>query len=148
MIAEDRRDHDETTAPEPQPDFKAKVALAAIRGEKTLDGASAAVRRASEPDQAVEGSAARGGSRRIRLEAKADSGSGGRREGRCTPRSGELALENDFLAGALGKAGTAERKAMIDRSHDLPVTGRPTVLGISRGSVYYLPRPCRTPIWR
>ena len=30
---------------------------------------------------------------------------------------------------------------MIDRSHDLPVTRQARELGISRGSVYYLPRP-------
>ncbi len=30
---------------------------------------------------------------------------------------------------------------MIDRSHELPVTGQARQLGISRGSVYYLPRP-------
>jgi len=30
---------------------------------------------------------------------------------------------------------------MIDREHDLPVTKQAEVLGISRGSVYYLPRP-------
>ena len=31
---------------------------------------------------------------------------------------------------------------MIDRAHDLPITGkRRQVLNISRGSVYYLPRP-------
>ena len=29
---------------------------------------------------------------------------------------------------------------MIDRSHDLPLTRQARVLGISRGSVYYLPR--------
>ena len=30
---------------------------------------------------------------------------------------------------------------MIDRSHALPVTRQARELGISRGSVYYLPRP-------
>lgn len=30
---------------------------------------------------------------------------------------------------------------MIERSHELPVTRQAKVLGISRGSVYYLPRP-------
>lgn len=29
---------------------------------------------------------------------------------------------------------------MIDRKHDLPVSRQGAVLGISRGSVYYLPR--------
>src|SRR3954462_244205 len=35
----------------------------------------------------------------------------------------------------------AERKAMIDRDHDLPIIKQAKALGISRGSVYYLPRP-------
>ena len=30
---------------------------------------------------------------------------------------------------------------MIDRAHDLPITKQAQVLRISRGSVYYLPRP-------
>ena len=35
----------------------------------------------------------------------------------------------------------AERKTMIDRSHSLPLARQARELGISRGSVYYLPRP-------
>ena len=30
---------------------------------------------------------------------------------------------------------------MIDRSHDLPITRQARMLNVSRGSVYYLPRP-------
>ena len=30
---------------------------------------------------------------------------------------------------------------MIDRAHDLPITKQAAALNISRGSVYYLPRP-------
>ncbi len=30
---------------------------------------------------------------------------------------------------------------MIDRDHDLPITKQAEALNISRGSVYYLPRP-------
>jgi putative transposase len=30
---------------------------------------------------------------------------------------------------------------MIDRTHDLSITKQAEVLGISRGSVYYRPRP-------
>lgn len=30
---------------------------------------------------------------------------------------------------------------MIDRDHDLPITHQAKLLNISRGSVYYLPRP-------
>ena len=33
---------------------------------------------------------------------------------------------------------------MIDRSHDLPITKQAKALSISRGSVYYLPRPVST----
>ena len=33
---------------------------------------------------------------------------------------------------------------MIDREHDLPITRQAEVLNISRGSVYYLPRPVST----
>ena len=29
---------------------------------------------------------------------------------------------------------------MIDRNHDLPITRQASLLGMSRGSVYYLPR--------
>src|SRR5271155_2150473 len=35
----------------------------------------------------------------------------------------------------------AERKAMIDRDHDLPVQRQARLLQLSRSSVYYLPRP-------
>jgi putative transposase len=35
----------------------------------------------------------------------------------------------------------AERKAMIDRLHALPLSRQAEALGISRGSVYYAPRP-------
>ena len=35
----------------------------------------------------------------------------------------------------------AERKAMIDRGHALPLVAQAQQLGISRGSIYYLPRP-------
>jgi putative transposase len=52
---------------------------------------------------------------------------------------GALTLENDFLEGALGKAGLLS--AMIDRDHDLAITKQAEALNISRGSVYYLPRP-------
>ena len=37
---------------------------------------------------------------------------------------------------------------MIDRDHDLPITKQAEVLRISRGSVYYLPRPVSQPTLR
>ena len=47
----------------------------------------------------------------------------------------ERALESRFV----------ERKAMINREHDLPITKQAQVLRISRGSVYDLTRAMRKP---
>ncbi len=38
-------------------------------------------------------------------------------------------------------AGIAESKVTIDRQHELPVTHQAKLLKVSRGSVYYLPKP-------
>src|SRR6202165_141130 len=46
-----------------------------------------------------------------------------------------------FFRRRAHQGGIAERKAMIDRKHDLPITQQAEVLRISRRSVYYLPRP-------
>src|SRR4030081_4074274 len=46
-----------------------------------------------------------------------------------------------FFRRRAHQGGIAERKAMIDRQHDLSITKQAEVLRISRGSVYYLPRP-------
>src|ERR1700730_10601094 len=48
---------------------------------------------------------------------------------------------DQFFRRRAHQGGIAERKAMIDRQHDLPITRQAGVLHISRGSVYYLPRP-------
>src|SRR6187431_1734041 len=47
-----------------------------------------------------------------------------------------------IFSGRARQGRTAgERKTMIDRSHELPLSGQAKALGISRGSVYYLARP-------
>ncbi len=45
------------------------------------------------------------------------------------------------LRGSAHQGGIAERKEMIDREHTLSITRQARALGMSRGSVYYLPRP-------
>src|SRR5258708_21267208 len=65
---------------------------------------------------------------------------GGRREVDARQDRGANAGER-FFRGCAKQSRAAEGKAMIDREHDLPITKQAKVLRISRGSVYYLPRP-------
>jgi transposase len=75
MTKRTRRNH--------SPAFKAKVALAAVKGEKTLEGAAG-----------VFGSDVRTGPAEPAIDVKT-----------LHAKIGELTLVNDFLSGALGKAG-------------------------------------------
>jgi transposase len=100
-----RSDDDQTNPPDPCPGVKAKVALAAIKGEKTL--AELAQQYDVHPNQitAWKGQL---------VDAAAGVFGGDGTAAEATPavdlkvlhaKIGELTLENDFLAGALSKAG-------------------------------------------
>ncbi|WP_136623864.1 IS3 family transposase [Bradyrhizobium centrolobii] len=123
------------------PAFKAKVALAAIKGEMTL--AQLAEHFDVHPNQITQWK-----SQLQEAAAEVFGAGGGNRTSEPAvdvktlhAKIGELTLENGFFRRRAQQSRSAERKAMIDREHGLPITKQAEVLKISRGSVYYLPRP-------
>jgi len=91
------------------PAFKAKVALAAVKGEKTLTELAQqfdvhANQIKQWKDQLLEGAAGVFGG-----EAKADAAPAVDLKD-LHAKIGQLALENDFLSGALTKAGLLSAK--------------------------------------
>ena len=90
------------------PAFKAKVALAAVKGEKTL--AELAQQFDIHPNQITQWKAQLldGAAGLFGSESRSDS----QRPALTVlhAKIGELTLENDFLAGALGKAGLPSAK--------------------------------------
>ena len=123
------------------PAFKAKVAIAAIKGERTI--AQIAEQFDVHPNQVTTWKA--------QLEGGAadvfDGGSGSAPPAPAVDvkqlhaKIGELTLGERFFRGRAHQGGIAERKTMIDRGHALSVTKQAEVVGIARSTVYYLPRP-------
>ncbi|WP_114139446.1 IS3 family transposase, partial [Klebsiella pneumoniae] len=123
------------------PAFKAKVALAAIRGEQTLVELSQqfdvhANQIKQWKDQLLEGATGVFGD-----ETKAEPSGPTIDVKTLHAKIGELTLENGFFIRCARQGGIAGRKEMIDREHKLSVVRQAKLLGFSRGSVYYLPRP-------
>ena len=119
------------------PVFKAKVALEAIRGDKTL--AELAKLHDVHPNQITDW--------KTQLLERASSVFGGETPAEpktdrrsCTPRLASRHWRSIFCP-ARSPGRPAERKAMIDSTHPLPLKRQAELAGISRGSVYYLPRP-------
>src|SRR3954452_2676685 len=135
-----RRDHEPTTAPEPHTGLQGEGGACRRQGRPDDRSTGRAVRRPPQSDHGVEGAAGR---RRVRSFWTWQ---------RCARRAcdrREVAARQDrradagerFFRRSAHQGGIAERKAMIDREHHLSITRQAEVLQISRGSIYYLPRP-------
>ncbi|MDC8447420.1 MAG: IS3 family transposase [Nitrospira sp.] len=114
--------------------FKAQVALAAVKGDKTL--AELAEQFSVHPTQITEW--------KQQLVGRAADVFGGTKPPSEAPdlktlhaTIGQLALENGFFRRRAQQGGLAERKAMIDRTHPLSVGRQCQLLKLARSTVYY-----------
>ncbi|MAX73270.1 MAG: IS3 family transposase [Nioella sp.] len=133
MTKRPRRNH--------SPAFKAKVALAALKGDRTMSELAAQFdlhpnQIKQWKDQLLDGVSGvfddrPKASKAPDIDVKT-----------LHAKIGQLTLENDFL-GRRARQGRSvvERKEMTDPDHKLSLTRQATLLGISRGSLYYEPRP-------
>ncbi|MBK9394119.1 MAG: IS3 family transposase [Uliginosibacterium sp.] len=120
-------------------EFKAKVALAALREDKTL----------AELAQQFDVHANQITDWKRQLLDRAGEVFSGAATAPAPPadltalhaKIGRLTLENDFLGRGAHQGGTVERKAMIDREHPLPVTAQCQLLQLPRSSAYYRSEP-------
>jgi len=121
--------------------FKATVALAAVKGERTI--AQIAEQFDVHPNQVT--------SWKAQLEGgAADVFGDGHGSTEAAPtvdvkqlhaKIGQLTLGDRFFRGRAHQGGIAERKTMIDRGHALSVSKLAEIVGIERSTVYYLARP-------
>jgi putative transposase len=119
-------------------DFKAKVALAAIKAEKTLAELSAEFdvhqnQIIDWKNQLISASSQAFDQSKAPTEPPIDLK-------KLHAKIGEQALEIDFLEGVLKKLGLQPQK-LIDDSLQISVSKQAQLLKVSRGCYYYRPKP-------
>jgi hypothetical protein len=80
----------------------------------------------------------------LRASASNTFGPGDPRTGQAPGASPRADARKRFFRRNAQQGRFAERKAMIDREHDLPITQQTETLNVSRGSVFW-PRFCQGP---
>ncbi|RLA01591.1 MAG: IS3 family transposase [Gammaproteobacteria bacterium] len=121
-----------------KPAFKAKVAMAAVKGDKTISELAEqfgvhANQIQTWRRQLVDNVDAVFGSN----QQTKDDHEGEVKE--LHAKIGQLTMERDFLEQGLERIPRPQRKEMIDRDHQLPVTRQCQLLDLSRSSYYYQP---------
>ncbi|WP_299296486.1 IS3 family transposase [uncultured Tateyamaria sp.] len=119
--------------------FKAKVALEALRGDRTIQ--EIAAKHQVHPNQVSTW-------KRQAVEGMADVFShGGKPEGpteaevkELHAKIGRLAVENGFFVGRAQKVSPAKKRAMIKRDHpELSISQQCKLVRLSRSAFYYTP---------
>lgn len=128
--------------------YKAKVALAALKGDKTL--AELSEKFDVHASQIVQWKAQLlDGAMGVFLTPAEKRESQGPSVKDMQAKIGQLASENDFSYGRRARSHRrCDRKEMINATHELPLTRQAELLDLSRSNVYYLPRPVSDAAWR
>ena len=126
------------------PAFKAKVAVAAIKGDRTL--AQLAKQFDVHPNQITSWKAR--SCRCVWSRRRSRRGSAGGRREIAARRDRRADAGERFFKGRAQQGGIAERKAMIDRAHDLPISKQALVCASAAVASTTRRGRCRRPTLR
>src|SRR5271157_2788235 len=141
VLLANRSKDDEANPQESHAGLQGEGGVGCHEGRQDAGRTGSAFRCAPEPDYAMaKAGAGRGGWPIRRGQGRDEGGAERRLEGASRQDRRADPGERFFRRGA-HQGGIAERKAMIDREHDLPISWQAEALGVSRGAVYYKPRP-------